>query len=82
MSLIALSADEADRRVKRLALTEGGRKLEAELTGTQMRLLEGVFERAGASAAEGWASVMEALSARPEVADPGSASPRRRPPKP
>lgn len=62
MHLIAGVADLEDRRVKRLRLTEEGRRLEAELTGAQIRLLQGAFARAGADAEAGWRAVMAALT--------------------
>ena len=64
MKLIALEPDAGDRRVKRLSLTADGGKLEAELTGTQMRLLSGVFAEAGVQQQAAWTSVMEALAGR------------------
>src|SRR5580704_16726666 len=47
MKLIAMAVDAEDRRVKRLVLTEAGRRLEADLTGAQMRRLSMAFDGAG-----------------------------------
>jgi len=62
MRLIVMVAAEHDRRVRQLALTPEGQKLEAQLTGTQMKQLQGVFEQAGASAEAGWHQVMQCLA--------------------
>ncbi len=62
MDLIAALADAEDRRVKRLSLTPDGRRLESELTGTQMRRLSAVFDRAGAADQAGWTRVMAGLA--------------------
>jgi DNA-binding MarR family transcriptional regulator len=62
MNLVAVLADADDRRVKRLALTPEGRRLEAELTGAQMRHISGAFDGAGAADEEGWMRVMSRLA--------------------
>ena len=62
MKLIAMAADAEDRRVKRLVLTEAGRRLEADLTGAQMQRLSAAFDGAGPADEAGWARVMEALA--------------------
>ena len=62
MNLLAVLASESDRRLKRLTLTEAGRRLEAELTGAQMRQLSAAFDRAGAAGEAGWMRVMEILA--------------------
>ena len=62
--LVGMRPDEKDRRVRRLRLTESGRKLEARLTGTQMKHLSGVFAAAGAEAAAHWTWVMRAVAQR------------------
>lgn len=64
MNLVAAVAGVDDRRVKNLRLTPEGQRLEAELTGAQMRRLEGAFEQAGSQGEEGWRRVMADL-ARP-----------------
>lgn len=62
MQLVTMEAAEHDRRVRELTLTPEGRKLEAQLTGTQMKQLQAVFEHAGADAEAGWHHVMQALA--------------------
>ena len=59
--LIAAHADASDRRIRRLSLTDAGRRLEAELTGTQMRQLGAVLGDAGKDAERSWKKVMKAL---------------------
>lgn len=58
MGLVAMTAAEHDRRVRQLTLTPAGAKLEARLTGTQMKQLQAVFAQAGAGAEVGWRRVM------------------------
>lgn len=62
MRLVAIEPAEHDRRVRQLALTPDGKKLEAQLTGTQMKQLQAVFEQAGTSAEAGWHQVMQCLA--------------------
>ncbi len=62
MKLVAMDTAEQDRRVRQLSLTANGSKLEAQLTGTQMRQLQTVFEQVGADAEAGWHQVMRLLS--------------------
>jgi len=59
--LISIRTDEQDRRFRRLRLTEAGRKLEAQLTGTQMRHLETVFNRNGGKNEQAWKAIMRAM---------------------
>ena len=61
MALVGVAVSPDDRRVKRLSLTESGRKLEAELTEAQSRHLRAAFDRAGAEATAGWKAVMGEL---------------------
>jgi DNA-binding MarR family transcriptional regulator len=61
MRLVAMDTAEYDRRVRQLTLTVNGAKLEAQLTGTQMKQLQAVFEKSGASAEAGWHQVMHCL---------------------
>jgi DNA-binding MarR family transcriptional regulator len=61
MQLVAMAPGAEDRRVKRLILTAEGRRLEAELTGTQMRHLSAAFDAAGAADEAGWMRVMDRL---------------------
>jgi DNA-binding MarR family transcriptional regulator len=62
MNLIAMDTAEHDRRVRQLSLTANGSKLEAQLTGTQMKLLQAAFEKAGSDAEAGWHQVMRCLA--------------------
>jgi DNA-binding MarR family transcriptional regulator len=64
MRLVSVAASPRDRRVKRLSLTEEGARLEAELTGAQMRLLKAAFDKAGQKAQTGWLGVMAELAAQ------------------
>lgn len=61
MRLVAMATAEHDRRVRQLTLTASGAKLEAQLTGTQMKQLRAVFEEAGKNAEAGWHQVMHCL---------------------
>jgi len=61
MRLVAMGTAEHDRRVRELALTAAGIKLEAQLTGTQMKQLKAVFEKTGENAEAGWHQVMRSL---------------------
>lgn len=62
MKLVAVVGHAEDRRIKRLSLTPGGRRLEAELTGTQMRHLSDAFDKADAADEAGWTRVMARLA--------------------
>jgi len=62
MELVAIEAAEHDRRVRQLTLTPEGRKLEAQLTGTQMKQLQALFAQAGSDAEAGWRQVMAGLA--------------------
>jgi DNA-binding MarR family transcriptional regulator len=62
MQLVEMGAAEHDKRVRELTLTASGAKLEAQLTGTQMKQLKSVFEMAGKNAEAGWHQVMRILS--------------------
>lgn len=61
MKLVAMDTAEHDRRVRQLTLTASGTKLEAQLTGTQMKQLQAVFEQVGADAEAGWYQVMSCM---------------------
>ncbi len=61
MRLVAMSPAAHDRRVRQLTLTAQGARLEAQLTHTQMKLLQAAFEHAGAAAEAGWHAVMQSL---------------------
>jgi len=62
MHLVAAVPGAEDRRVKNLRLTADGLKLEAELTGVQMRHLQAAFDQAGAADEQGWRSIMATLA--------------------
>ncbi|MBI4938418.1 MAG: MarR family transcriptional regulator [Nitrosomonadales bacterium] len=62
MRLVAMDTAEHDGRVRQLTLTTNGAKLEAQLTGTQMKQLQAVFDKAGIKAEAGWHQVMSCLS--------------------
>jgi DNA-binding MarR family transcriptional regulator len=62
--LVVMQADQEDRRFKRLSLTSEGKKLEARLTGAQMKLLSAVFAATGDRAQVVWKAVMRDMSAR------------------
>ena len=62
IKLIAMDTAEHDGRVRQLSLTTSGSKLEAQLTGTQMKQLQAVFEQVGAEAEAGWHWVMRNLA--------------------
>jgi DNA-binding MarR family transcriptional regulator len=61
---VSVRPDETDRRFRRLRLTDKGRQLEAQLSGTQMKQLGGVFAAAGGEAAAHWKWVMRAVAER------------------
>lgn len=62
--LIVMQADGMDRRYKRLTLTRDGKKLEARLTGAQMKLLGTVFDATGDRTQAAWKTVMREMSQR------------------
>jgi DNA-binding MarR family transcriptional regulator len=62
MQLIAMNTAEHDRRVRQLSLTPSGIKLEVQLTGSQMKQLQAVFDRVGTEAEAGWYQVMRSLA--------------------
>jgi DNA-binding MarR family transcriptional regulator len=62
MRLVSVERSKEDGRVREIALTASGRALEAQLSGTQLKRLAAVFERAGSDAEAGWRTVMQALA--------------------
>lgn len=62
MRLVAMDTAGHDGRVRQLTLTTNGAKLEAQLTGTQMKQLQAVFDQTGIKAEAGWHQVMSCLS--------------------
>ena len=63
MRLVAMDTAAHDKRVRELTLTPAGKKLEAQLSGTQLKQLRAVFEETGGEALSGWSQVMKALAA-------------------
>jgi DNA-binding MarR family transcriptional regulator len=63
MKLLSNDAADHDRRVKQIHLTEAGRKLEAQLTSTQMKQLDAVFQPAGNKSSAAWLAIMTAIAA-------------------
>jgi DNA-binding MarR family transcriptional regulator len=63
-NLVSVRPDDHDRRFKRLALTQEGKKLEAQLTGTQMKHLAKVFAAAGSNNEAVWKSIMRLVPKR------------------
>jgi DNA-binding MarR family transcriptional regulator len=64
MKLVSAETADHDRRVKRLSLTAAGAKLEARLTGTQMKLLDAVFSEIGPEAEAAWHQIMHTLPSK------------------
>jgi DNA-binding MarR family transcriptional regulator len=62
MKLVAMRAAARDGRVKELRLTYEGEKLEAKLSGTQMKQLAAVFDQAGPAAETAWRAVMKVIT--------------------
>jgi DNA-binding MarR family transcriptional regulator len=62
-----MQADEKDRRFKRLSLTSEGKKLEARLTGAQMKLLSAVFTTTGDRTQAAWKTVMRDMSQQARI---------------
>jgi DNA-binding MarR family transcriptional regulator len=60
--LLAITGDLQDRRVRHLSVTPGGAELEAQLTASQMRLLDRAFQGLGESVEEHWHEVMRRLA--------------------
>ena len=63
MHLVTAVPCAEDRRMKNLRLTPEGGRLEAELTGAQMRHLQAAFDRVGPESEQGWRAVMAELAA-------------------
>lgn len=62
--LVLVQPDERDRRFKHLSLTHEGKKLEVQLTGTQMKQMAPIFAAAGSKSEAAWKSIMLAVSKR------------------
>lgn len=68
--LIHLVADESDGRARRIRLTPAGEALEAELTASQIRLLDEAFAGIDDAARESWHTVMHRLAGTQAAAHP------------
>ena len=64
LGYIQQKTDPEDRRVRRLELTRGGKKLEFELTETQRRRFAEIFREAGPTREKHWREVMALLNAQ------------------
>ena len=64
MGLVRRESSPEDGRAKRLRLSASGQKLEAQLTGAQMKLLKAAFDGAREDAGTHWLEVMHALVSR------------------
>jgi len=62
--LVSVDRDPADKRVKRLTLTEQGAALEKRLSGIQRELLTHAFDEVGEEGADAWFRVMETMARR------------------
>lgn len=62
---VLASPDTADKRIKRLLLSEKGMGLEKKLSGGQREHFSQVFEEAGVDAEQGWRLVMTLLAETP-----------------
>lgn len=65
--LLTFARDAADARVKRLALTPAGRRLEGRLSALQRQQFAAIFAAAGSDAEAAWRIGMRELAA-PEIA--------------
>jgi len=61
MKLVAASTASHDKRVKQLSLTDAGKKLETQLTQTQMKHLSDVFDEHGTRSERAWLALMKAI---------------------
>jgi DNA-binding MarR family transcriptional regulator len=62
LNLIDSSNAAHDKRLKELRLTPKGQKLEAQLSQTQMDLLQGILQITGTDAEQAWKQVMRDLA--------------------
>jgi len=60
--LIEAPTAERDRRVKCLRLTDAGARLEGDLSGSQRRRLEGIFNDVGPEREAAWREIMAVLA--------------------
>jgi DNA-binding MarR family transcriptional regulator len=61
MRLVDSTPSSTDRRARMLRLTSDGIRLERQLTGSQRKLLEQVFQSAGEQGEQGWRQAMMRL---------------------
>lgn len=61
MKLVTTSPASHDKRVKQVSLTEAGKKLETQLTQTQMKHLDEVFDEHGPRSERAWLTLMKAI---------------------
>jgi len=66
MKLVTTSTASHDKRVKQLSLTDAGKKLETQLTQTQMKHLNDVFDEHGTKAERAWLAMMKAMPSSQE----------------
>ena len=62
MELITVTTAEYDQRVRQLSLSPAGKKLESQLTDTQIQLLRQVFQQLGKETETAWLHVMQCLN--------------------
>lgn len=62
LGLITVTPDAHDKRMRRVAATEAGKQLEAQLTGEQMGLLESVFRTLDPEAERHWRTALLRLA--------------------
>jgi len=62
MELITVTTAEYDHRVRQLSLSPAGKKLESQLTDTQIQLLRQVFQQLGKETETAWLHVMQCLN--------------------
>jgi DNA-binding MarR family transcriptional regulator len=62
LRLVAVTADSADRRIRRVTATKKGARLEARLTGAQVALLSEVFAGLDESIEASWRIAMTKLA--------------------
>lgn len=61
---VSVTRDGADKRVKRLALTDKGNELEHKLTGIQHELMLEAFHSVGPEGTDAWFKVMDTMARR------------------
>ncbi|MBX2881488.1 MAG: MarR family transcriptional regulator [Granulosicoccus sp.] len=62
MNLVSNDKAEHDGRIRQLRLTASGRRLEAQLTGTQMKQLASLFSSSGRSTEKSWREIMQKMA--------------------